>query len=124
MGLDPKPKKQPYYCPKCGNYYYHMEAGVYFTECPDCDKPLASDELIDENKRLTAENKHNAEMSRCWKANAEALADVANKAEARVEELEGALQEIADSGVAINSNFNWIATLAKQALATTEKESK
>jgi len=42
--------------------------------------------------------------------------------QARVEALEEALQEIADSGVAINSNFNWVATLAKQALAATEQE--
>ena len=42
--------------------------------------------------------------------------------EGRVAALEGALQEIADSGVAINSNFNWVATLAKQALAATKQD--
>jgi len=37
MGLPTEPKKEPYYCHQCKNYFYHMATGVYFLECPDCD---------------------------------------------------------------------------------------
>ena len=41
------------------------------------------EELEAENERLRAALKHAEEMERCWKANAEALADVANKANSK-----------------------------------------
>ena len=47
----------------------------------EADNERLTDEfgdLRDENERLTKSLKHEAEMARVWKANAEALADVAN----------------------------------------------
>jgi len=29
--------KEPYYCPQCEGYFYHMATGVVFIACPDCD---------------------------------------------------------------------------------------
>ena len=59
-------------------------------ESPAGDYVRYEDHAV-EVERLTAELKHAKEMERVWKANAEALADVANKADARVEELEGVI---------------------------------
>lgn len=48
---DDQPDK-PYHCYKCGNYYYHMNAGVYFTQCPDCDfEPSDEDEAYSEDEK-------------------------------------------------------------------------
>lgn len=43
MAIREEPLKSPYYCPKCKNYYYHMQAGAHFIACPDCDVDCSSE---------------------------------------------------------------------------------
>ena len=55
-----------------------------------------------------------------FRADVELAADRIVELEARLERKDEALTEIANSGVRVHTGFNWIATMAEQALGEQE----